>query len=198
MSSPLGIREDQRVAVFIDGPSFYATTKSLGWDVDYRKLRAHLDDQSMLYRVLYFTAITDDPEQHSPVVKLVDWLSYNGFRTFTKPLREYRDPDGRRRVKGNSMHVEIAVEMMEAVPFADHLLLFSGDGELSYAVESVQRRGAKVTAVSSVKNSPPSISDDLRRSVDNFVDLCDLKDVIFKRDFPQDAASVLPLRAGNR
>uniref|UniRef100_UPI0028124A9E NYN domain-containing protein n=1 Tax=Phenylobacterium sp. TaxID=1871053 RepID=UPI0028124A9E len=45
-------------------------------------------------------------------------------------------------------------------------------------VEAVQRKGCRVTVVSTVKSQPPMVSDELRRQADNFVDLADLADLI--------------------
>jgi len=42
----------------------------------------------------------------------------------------------------------------------------------------MQRKGVRVTVVSTVKSQPPMASDDLRRQADNFVDLADLEDLI--------------------
>jgi uncharacterized LabA/DUF88 family protein len=57
-------------------------------------------------------------------------------------------------------------------------VLFSGDGDFRAAVEAVQRLGARVTVVSTVKSQPPMASDDLRRQCDSFVDLSDLGPII--------------------
>jgi uncharacterized LabA/DUF88 family protein len=76
------------------------------------------------------------------------------------------------------MDVEIAVDMMEMAGPADHLVLFSGDGDFRVLVEAVQRKGCRVTVVSTVKSTPPMASDDLRRQADNFVDLADLAEII--------------------
>ncbi|MDO9249510.1 MAG: NYN domain-containing protein, partial [Phenylobacterium sp.] len=43
---------------------------------------------------------------------------------------------------------------------------------------AVQRKGARVTVVSTVKSQPPMASDDLRRQADHFIDLSDLADII--------------------
>ena len=45
-------------------------------------------------------------------------------------------------------------------------------------VEAIQRKGVRVSVVSTVKSQPPMISDDLRRQADHFIDLADLGDVI--------------------
>jgi len=60
----------------------------------------------------------------------------------------------------------------------DHVVLFSGDGDFRRLVEAVQRRGVRVTVVSTVKSQPPMASDDLRRQADVFIDLADLSEII--------------------
>jgi uncharacterized LabA/DUF88 family protein len=42
-------------------------------------------------------------------------------------------------------------------------------------VEALQRRGRKVSVVSTMSTQPPMISDDLRRQADNFMDLVALR-----------------------
>ena len=166
-----------RLALFIDGANLYSAAKGLGFDIDYRKLLDEFRKRGVLIRAYYYTALVEQ-EKYSPIRPLVDWLDYNGFRLVTKAAREYTDAQGRKRFRGD-MDVEIAVDMMEmAAGGADHLVLFSGDGDFRALVEAVQRRGARVTVVSTVKSQPPMASDDLRRQADNFVDLSDLSDII--------------------
>ena len=167
---------EERLALFIDGANLYSAARALGFDIDYRKLLEEFRKRGVLIRAYYYTALVEDQE-YSPIRPLVDWLDYNGFRLVTKPAREYTDSQGRKRWRGD-MDVEIAVDMMEMVGHADHLVLFSGDGDFRCLVESVQRRGGRVTVVSTVKSQPPMASDDLRRQADCFVDLADLADII--------------------
>ena len=166
----------EKIAMFIDGANLYATSRSLGFDIDYRKLLASFNKRAYLLRAYYYTALVEDQE-YSPIRPLVDWLDYNGFRLVTKSAREYTDAQGRKRWRGD-MDVEIAVDMMEMAAHADHLVLFSGDGDFRVLVEAIQRKGARVTVVSTVKSQPPMASDDLRRQADNFVDLADLAEII--------------------
>jgi uncharacterized LabA/DUF88 family protein len=165
-----------RLALFIDGANLYSAAKGLGFDIDYRKLLEEFRKRGVLVRAYYYTALVEDQE-YSPIRPLVDWLDYNGYRLVTKPAREYTDGQGRKRWRGD-MDVEIAVDMLEMAGAADHLVLFSGDGDFRYLVEAVQRKGARVTVVSTVKSTPPMASDDLRRQADNFVDLADLAEII--------------------
>jgi uncharacterized LabA/DUF88 family protein len=167
---------NERIALFIDGANFYAAARTLGFDVDYRKLLEEFKKRGRLIRASYYTAILEDVE-YSPVRPLADWLDYNGFNVITKPAKEFTDSLGRRRVKGD-MDIEIAVDMLELAPHVDHVVLFSGDGDFRHLVEAVQRRGPRVSVVSSIKTQPPMIADELRRQADTFIDLADLSSLI--------------------
>lgn len=165
-----------KIALFIDGANLYSAARSLNFDIDYKKLLDEFRKRGVLVRAYYYTAIVDDQE-YSPIRPLVDWLDYNGFSLVTKPAREYTDASGRRRFRGD-MDIEIAVDMMTMADHADHLVLFSGDGDFRRLVEAVQQKGVRVTVVSTVKSQPPMASDDLRRQCDQFVDLADLSSIV--------------------
>jgi uncharacterized LabA/DUF88 family protein len=183
-----------RLALFIDGANLYSAAKNLGFDIDYRKLLEEFKKRSVLVRAYYYTALVEN-EDYSPIRPLVDWLDYNGYRLVTKAAREFVDSQGRKRWRGD-MDVEIAVDMLEMADHADHLVLFSGDGDFRRLVEAVQRKGSRVTVVSTVKSQPPMVSDELRRQADNFVDLADLADLIGRParlpKFLQEARAVNP------
>ena len=168
--------KDERLVLLIDGSNLYAATKALGFDIDYRLLRQEFMRRGRLLRALYYTALPES-EEHSPIRPLVDWLHYNGYAMVTKPTREFTDSQGRRRVKGN-MDVELAVDAMELAPHVDHVVLFSGDGDFRSLVESLQRRGVRVSVVSTIRSQPPMIADELRRQADDFIELDELRDVV--------------------
>jgi len=173
-----------RVAIFIDGANLYSAAKALGFDIDFRRLRAEMASRGRLIRAFYYTAVIEDQE-YSPVRPLVDWLDYNGFTVVTKPTKEFTDSAGRRKIKGN-MDIELAIDMMEMASHLDHIVLFSGDGDFRSLVDAVQRRGVRVTVVSTLRSQPPMVADDLRRQADSFVDLVDLQPLI-QRDTPNRA-----------
>jgi hypothetical protein len=55
------------------------------------------------------------------------------------------------------------------------MVLFSGDGDFRSLVEAVQRRGVRVTVVSTISTQPPMVADELRRQADEFVDIMQLQ-----------------------
>jgi uncharacterized LabA/DUF88 family protein len=162
-----------KIALFIDGANLYATAKTLGFDIDYRRLLKEFQSRGTLLRAFYYTAIIEDQE-YSSIRPLIDWLDYNGFTVVTKATKEFIDAGGRRKVKGN-MDIELAVDAMELAEHIDQMVLFSGDGNFRSLVEAVQRRGVRVTVISTISSQPPMVADELRRQADVFTDLVELQ-----------------------
>lgn len=173
----------EKIALFIDGANLYATSKAIGVDIDYRRLLNEFQKQAYLVRAYYYTALLEDQE-YSSIRPLIDWLDYNGYRVVTKPAKEFTDAAGRRKVKGN-MDIELTVDALEMSPHYDHLFLFSGDGDFTALVGALQRRGKKVTVVSTLSSQSPMISDDLRRQADYFVDVADLAKKVGRAASPE-------------
>lgn len=167
---------DEKIGLFIDGSNLYAAARALGFDIDYKKLLKVFQQEGRLVRALYYTALLEDQE-YSPIRPLVDWLDYNGYTMVTKPTKEFTDSAGRRKIKGN-MDIEIAIDAMEMCEQLDHMVLFSGDGDFRRLVEAVQRKGTRVSVVSTVRSHPPMAADELRRQADVFIELDDLKERI--------------------
>jgi uncharacterized LabA/DUF88 family protein len=157
------------VALFIDGVSLHATSRTLGFDIDFKRLLKEFEDRGSLLRAFYYTSMIEDQE-YSSIRPLTDWLSYNGYTVVTKAVKEFTDASGRRKVKGN-MDIELAVDAMALADQIDQMVLFSGDGAFRYLVEAIQRRGVRVTVVSTISTQPPAIADELRRQADVFTDL---------------------------
>ncbi len=163
----------ERIGLFIDGSNLYAAARALGFDIDYKRLLELFAAKGHLVRAFYYTALVEDQE-YSPIRPLVDWLDYNGYTMVTKPTKEFTDAAGRRKIKGN-MDIELAIDVMEMAEHLDHVVLFSGDGDFRRLVDAVQRKGVRVTVVSTVRSQPPMVADELRRQADNFLELQDLQ-----------------------
>ncbi len=176
------LHEEDRFAMMIDGANLYQSARALGFDIDYRLLLDTFSGAARLVRASYYTALLDDQE-YSPIRPLVDWLDYNGYTVVTKPLKEFTDASGRRKFKGN-MDIELAVDAMEMAQYLDHLVLFSGDGDFRPLAESLQRRGLRVTVVSTIRTQPPMIADELRRQADTFLELSELAPYIAREHRP--------------
>ncbi len=178
--------EREKIVLLIDGANLYATARALGFDIDYKQMLNTFSKPGYLLRAYYYTALIEDQE-FSSIRPLIDWLDYNGYTVVTKAAKEFTDAAGRRKVKGN-MDLDLAIDAMELVPGVDHFVLFSGNGDFRVLVEALQRKGKRVTVVSTTSTQPPMIADDLRRQADNFLDLKTLKSD-FGRDIPDRTSS---------
>ncbi|MDO9383392.1 MAG: NYN domain-containing protein [Hyphomicrobiaceae bacterium] len=181
---------NERVALFIDGANLYATSKALGFDIDYKRLLSLFRQKSQLVRALYYTALAEDQE-YSSIRPLIDWLDYNGYSMVTKPTKEFTDASGRRKIKGN-MDIELAVDAMRLSETLDHIVLFSGDGDFRSLIAALQQKGKRASVVSTLQTQPPMVADELRRQADQFIDLADLENLICR---DQSARAERPVRA---
>jgi len=166
----------ERIALFIDGANLYSAARGLNFDIDYRRLLEHFRSKGTMIRAFYYTALIED-QDYSPLRPLIDWLDYNGYSVVTKPAKEFTDAQGRRRIKGN-MDIELAIDAMEMAPNIDHLVLFSGDGDFRRLVDAIQRKGKRVTEISTTRSQPPMIADELRRQADQFIELETMRNLI--------------------
>jgi uncharacterized LabA/DUF88 family protein len=173
----------EKLALFIDGANLYGAAKGLMFDIDYKRLLELFARKGTLVRAFYYTAVLEN-EEFSPLRPLVDWLDYNGFAVVTKPAKEFTDSQGRRRIKGN-MDIELAIDVMEMAEQVDHLVIFSGDGDFRRVVEAAQRKGRRVSIVSTIRTQPPMVADELRRQCDNFIELEELKPMIMREGGPR-------------
>ncbi len=162
-----------KIALFIDGANLYATAKSLGFDIDYRRLLKEFQARGYLVRAFYYTTLVENDE-YSSIRPLVDWLDYNGYTVVTKPAREFTDAQGRRRIKGN-MDIELTIDALDMASKVDQIYILSGDGDFRPLVEAIQKRGVRVAVVSTIASQPPMASDELRRQCDEFIDIATLK-----------------------
>jgi uncharacterized LabA/DUF88 family protein len=166
---------NERVVLLVDGKDLSAAQRDLDFVIDFKMLLALFRSRAHLVRAMYYTTIVVQEQQ--PLRPLVDWLEYNGFYLVTKPVNEVYDSDGRRHVRGDT-RVELAVDAMDLADSTDHFVLFSGNASYRAMVAALQRRGKRVSVVSTMRTSPQLISDELRRQSDQFIELAELKPLI--------------------
>ena len=170
--------KDERLAVLIDGPHFMSAASALGMDIDYKLLRDEFAKRGKLLRISLYHPVREHNEL-MPIRPLLDWLQYNGFNVVTKPIREFTDEAGVTRRKGN-LDVEIAVDALMIAQKVDHIILMAGSGDLSHLLQNLRTKGVRVSVISTLRGPASMVSDNLRRSADNFIELASLADRIRK------------------
>jgi len=184
------VTNTDKIALFIDGTNLYLTAKTLGFEVDFKRLLEEFQSRGTLLRAFYYTVVDEDQEYCS-IRPLVDWLDYNGYTVVTKAPKDFLDAAGRRKVRGN-MDVALAVDAMELAQQIDQMVLFSGGGDFRPLVAAIQRRGVHVTVVSTLSTQASMVADELRRQADAFIDLAELRSKVardFVRTYPSTRAT---------
>ncbi len=171
-----------KVALFVDGANFYATLQHLGMtDVDYTAIRNHFSKREQLFRCFYFTAILPDSEPDNGSQPIFDYLAHNGWNVVTKVAKKYYDQVTKRyKIKGN-MDGEMHTEIMLLKDIVQHVVIFSGDGDFCHLVRTLKILGVRVSVVSSAASTPSMISQELRKTCDQFMELADLRETFMKK-----------------
>jgi uncharacterized LabA/DUF88 family protein len=157
-----------RIAIFIDGSNLFYAALQLGIEIDYSKFLCYLTQGNRLLRAFFYTGVDRVNEKQQGFLL---WMRRNGYRVVTKDLIQL--PDGSKKA---NLDVEIAVDMMTLAGHYDTAVLVSGDGDLSYAVNTVSYRGARVEVVSLRSMT----SDSLINVADVYTDIANLKEQIQK------------------
>lgn len=163
-------KRHQRVAIFIDGANLFYAAMHLNIEIDYTKLLRYLTNKRQLLRAYFYTGVDSTNEKQQGFLL---WMRRNGYRVVTKELIEL--PNGSKKA---DLDVEIAVDMITLARYCDTLVLLSGDGDLSYAVNAISYQGVQVEVVglSSMTN------ESLIKVADSYTDLELIKQDIQKKN----------------
>lgn len=163
----------ERMALFIDSANVYYTMKMLGWHLDHDRLLTHFAKQGLLLRPYFYLAMRDPPSRDDPMHGMAMRLAYNGYSVVTKPLKVITNHATGEFTKKGNMDVEITTDMMRLASQLSHLVLFSGDGDFTYLVKTLQDMGKRVTVVTTQvkKDGEKVAAEELIRQADNFIEL---------------------------
>ena len=167
-----------KTALFIDGSHLFTVSRALNFQIDYKRLLDLFNGSNQeagFVRAYYYATLVQDSQGHISLRGLMDWLEYNGYTVRTKSFQEHvTEFHGERRVTSphrSNMAVMMTVDMMELAETIDHAILLTGDPVLVDVIPALQRKGLRVSILSSMKTEPPVVADGLRRRADQFIDL---------------------------
>ena len=157
-----------KIMIFVDGSNLFYTAQMMGIEIDYIKLVNVLVNRDKLIRANFYSGIDNDN------MTSVGWkyfMKRTGFRMVTKQVVSYADG----KAKANC-DVEMAVDMINFASAFDTCILITGDGDLTYAVDTLVQQGKQVEVVGHKQNT----KDTLIHSADRFIDLESIQHLIIK------------------
>ena len=162
---------NDRIAIFIDGENIHYSAKHMNMRLDYLKLCRKLTGPRRLVRAYFYTAVSSQSEGK---IDFINFLKLNGFTVVTKEIRSFNEMEGNARNVRSSLDMDMAIGVLEMVPYLDTVVLCTGDGDFRALVEAVGRRGVHVEVCALREMT----STDLIAASDLYVDLASLKDEI--------------------
>jgi uncharacterized LabA/DUF88 family protein len=156
----------QRVAIFLDGSNLFYAASQLQIEIDYVKLLNFLLQGRRLLRAYFYTGT--DPSSDRQQGFLL-WMRRHGYRVVTKELVQLADGS-----KSANLEVEIVIDMITLANHCDAVVLLSGNGNLTYAVNAVSYRGVQVELVSLRSMT----SESLINVADRYIDLATIQQQI--------------------
>lgn len=156
-----------KILVIIDAANLESSVKSLGWWIDYIKLRNLFNDNKLIkirnYCVHHGTNNQDN---------FFAFLKKSGFMLITKPLKIIKMEDIEKGdLRKANFDVEIAVDVMEIIDKFDTLVLFSGDSDFNYLIKKLRAKNKRVVVISTKYH----ISRELVASSNKYIDLKKLR-----------------------
>jgi len=158
-----------KTAVFIDAANILYSQKTLGWKIDYLKLKEYLKKESEVISLNYYTGKVGSLDKQ---LKFIQKLQYIGYKVISKELKLIKLTDNKFLQKGN-LDIELALDAFRTKNEYETLLLFSGDSDFSYLLDLLKLEGKRVIVFSTRKH----ISIDLLKRA-KYVDLKKIRDKI--------------------
>lgn len=163
VANDLNPATQQRVVILVDGSNLFYAASYLNLEIDYIKLLHYLTHDRRLMRAYFYTGVDPSNERQQG---FLHWMRRHGYRVVAKELIQF--PDGSKKA---NLEVEMAIDMMMLAQHCDTLVLLSGDGDLTYAVNKVAYQGTRVELVCLRSMTNDSLID----VADQYIDLETLK-----------------------
>ena len=150
----------EKVAIFVDVQNIYYTvTDGLQGQFDYNYFWAKIKKAECQIIEAYAYAIDRNNEKQ---IQFQNILRAIGFKVKLKPFISRNDGSS----KGD-WDVGITIDMLEASPQVDRLILLSGDGDFDLLVDKLISKGKKVD----VYGVPQLSADSLKNAATNFYNI---------------------------
>ncbi|MBC8212825.1 MAG: NYN domain-containing protein [Gammaproteobacteria bacterium] len=129
----------KKIAVFVDVQNIYYTTRhTYGRQFNYRKFWQKIKHQGLIVSAIAYAIDRGDEQQ----LKFQDALRHIGFEVKLKPYIQRSDGSA----KGD-WDVGITIDVLEAAPRVDNIILLSGDGDFDRLLDKVHNEHAVTTEV---------------------------------------------------
>jgi uncharacterized LabA/DUF88 family protein len=133
----------KKIAIFVDVQNIYYTTRdTFKRQFNYRQFWSRISAEGEIIIANAYATNRGDDQQ----IKFQDALKHIGFSVKLKPYIQRSDGSA----KGD-WDVGITIDVLEAAPQVDKVILLSGDGDFDRLLEKIKQTNAVETAVYGVQ-----------------------------------------------
>lgn len=160
-----------KVAVFIDASNIYFSQKTLGWNIDFKKLLDYFKSQCNLVQISFYSSINSDNKKER---KFHDFLEIIGYIVKHKEIKFIKNEEEKFRGhhKGN-IDVDLTIDAVDLKNSYNSFVLLSGDSDFESLIKYLKLHN-KYCLVISTKNH---VSIELIRQA-KFIDFKKLRNEI--------------------
>ncbi|MEK7482342.1 MAG: NYN domain-containing protein [Patescibacteria group bacterium] len=133
-----------KAAIFIDASNILYSQKTLGFRVDYAKLKNYFMENMEVFGFYYYTGKVGKFEKQ---LKFINRLEDLGFRVLAKEVKFVKINQDKRIPKGN-LDVELALDAYRLADSYQTLILCSGDSDFAYLIDLLKGKDKRVIVVS--------------------------------------------------
>jgi len=133
-----------RVYVFIDAANILYSQKTLGWRVDYNKLKAYFLEECGLKKIFFYTGRVG---AHSKQNKFLKKLESYGYVVRAKEVKRIEISPNIFEWKGN-LDVELTIDAIKNSANFDTCILMSGDSDFASLLDELKEAGKWVIVMS--------------------------------------------------
>lgn len=133
-----------KVAVFIDAANILYSQKTLGFRVDYKKLKDYLSGNCETVGFYYYTGKVGKLEKQLRFIKRLEEI---GYKVVAKEVKFIKiGPD--KKVPKGDLDVELALDAYRFSKQYDTLILCSGDSDFAYLIDLLKEKQKRTITLS--------------------------------------------------
>lgn len=117
-----------KTAVFIDASNIYFSQKTLGWQIDFKKLLTYFKTNTDLSRIAFYSAINPENSREQKFHDFLDIIGYVVRHKKIKFIKDAKDEERGGHHKGN-IDVDLTIDAVHLLDSYDSFILLSGDGD---------------------------------------------------------------------
>jgi len=133
-----------KVYVFIDAANILYSQQTLGWRVDYEKLKKYFESECELCSIYFYTGRVGENHKQNHFIEKLQKL---GYTVKAKEVKRIKISKSAYEWKGN-LDVELTIDVLGNVNNFDTLVLMSGDSDFAPLLDAVKAKRKRVIVMS--------------------------------------------------